>query len=163
MFDPITYFENLTDKLKVCRNNDYHFTKVSGLTELEGVLQNRKRYINFIAVDDSENGMTSRARGHGYFERRPYTVFICSATKYGDMDARNTLLNQHRTIFRSFMSQIIKDRADDQNNLLQFDSARIPFYEIPGMFGGGCVGIWFLIYIDNPIDLTRDADDWYTE
>jgi len=161
MFEPVAYFEELTDTLKTCQDNSYKFVKVSGMTDMEGVLANRKKYKNFIGVDDSEAGAIIQGRGSGFFDRRPYTVFICSAVKTGDREARETLLEQHRAIYRSFLTRIIHDRQNDTMNLLHFNPSRIPYYEIGGAFGNGCVGLYFIINVDNPINLVYDADDWY--
>jgi hypothetical protein len=160
MFEPVEYFEELTDTLITCIDNNYKFVKVSGLSDLEGVLANRKKYKNFIAVDDSESGAIIQGGGAGFFDRRPYSVFICSAVKAGDMDARETLLEQHRSIYRSFLTRIIKDRQDATMELLQFDPSRIPYYEMAGMFGNGCVGLYFIINVDNPVNLVYNDGDW---
>ncbi len=157
MFNPITYFETLSKSLKLTMDK-YHFTKVSGLDGLEGVLSSRKHHSFFVAVDDTENGVIVRGKGHGFFNRRPSTIFICAAAEYGDMDQRQTLLAEFREIHRSFCSRLIKDRAED--GLFLLDSSRIPYYEIPGYFANGCVGIYFMIYNDEPTNLAYVQSEW---
>ena len=90
MFDPITYMKNLHWELKITREK-YSFATVSGVNELEEVLENSKRNDYFFAVDDSQDGFTYRLGG-GYFERRPYTVFILGKAAYGNMEARGEVL-----------------------------------------------------------------------
>lgn len=160
MFNPVTYFEGLTDSLKLTKAEGYRFVKVSGLTAFEGIIESRKKAKNFVAINDSENGAIIKGGGGGYFNRKPYTIFIASAAKYGDMDQRAVLLDQHRQIFNSFNTKIIKDRSDGTNNLLLFDSARLPYYEIPGFFANGCVGLYFIIFVDNPVNLEYVDEDW---
>jgi hypothetical protein len=156
MFDPVTYFENLTAECTL--TDGYHFARISSILNLEEILQNRKKKTHFVAVEDSENGITTQAAGHGFWERRPYTVFLCAVAKFGDMDQRELLLEQLRDIYRAFLSRMIKDRCD--NNLLFVNLDRIPFYEIPGFIGNGCVGIYFVISVDNQIDMTYDSTVW---
>ena len=157
MFDPITYFQNLNDTCNLTKQK-YLFSRISGMEQLEEILQNRKRNTHFLAVEDSENGTTNQAAARGFWERRPYTVFLCSAAKYGDMDQRQQLLAELRQVFRTFLTKIIKDKVD--NPLTFFDTRRIPFFEIPGFIANGCVGIYFIISVDNQIDLSYDPGQW---
>lgn len=156
MFDPITYFKNLTATNRVTKDK-YLFTQISGINELEGIIANRKRHNYFVAVDDSEDGSTIQGSGRGYFERRPNTVFICGYAG-DDQDLRNQLLIELRGIYRAFLTKIIKDKRD--NPLLFFDTGRIPFYEIPSSFADGIVGIYFILTVDNQINLVYDEAAW---
>lgn len=157
MFDPVAYFETLKNSLKITKTK-YLFSKISGLTELEGILANRKRHLFHVAVDDSENGATIQGAGRGYWERRPYTVFLCAVTKTKNIDAREAVLNELRAIYRSFMTKMILDNAQQPG--LFVDLARTPFYELPGAFADGVVGIYFIVTVDNQIDLSYVATDW---
>lgn len=160
MFDPSAYIETLTGSLNTCIDGDYKFARISGMSNMEGILANRKRKKNFVAIDDSENGAIVRGGGAGYFDRRPYTVIICSAIDPMDMDARDVKLEEHRGIYRSFLTRMIRDRAAGDASLMFLDPERAPYFEIAGAFGNGCVGIYFMIYIDNPINLTYNDADW---
>ena len=157
MFNPIPYFENLSNTLLLTKNK-YKFSTISGISELEGILSNRKRHLFHIAVDDSENGVTMQGQGRGYFERRPYTVFLCAVGKYGDMDKRNEILQELRQIYHSFLSKILLDESE--NGLLLFDTTRTAFYELPGSFADGVVGIYFIVTVDNQINLAYDETSW---
>lgn len=157
MFDPVTYFQNLTNSLKLTKDK-YRYSKISGITELEEILANRKNYLHHVAVDDSQNGVTLQGEGRGYFERRPYTVFLCSVGKTGNMDQREIILEELKTIYRKFLSKLILDEASGQT--LPLDTSRTPFYELPGHFADGAVGIYFIITVDNSINLSYDSADW---
>lgn len=157
IFDPVTYFNTLNNTC-VLTKDKYKFSRISGLAELEEVLQNRKRSKYFTAVQDSEEGATVRGGGRGYFDRRPATVFLCAIGKQGDMTVRETLIAELREVYRAFLSKIIKDKSD--NGLMSIDTTRFPFFEIPGFFADGCVGIYFMMNADNPVDLSYDASQW---
>ena len=156
MFNPIEYFKSLTASLKLTKDK-YLFTKVSSLDNLSGIIANRKRNNFFVGVDDSEDGATVQGGGRGYFERRPYTIFLCGYAG-DDQDKRTETLNELRGIYRSFVTKIIKDKQ--QNPLILFDTKRIPFYEMPSAFADGIVGIYFILTVDNQINLVYDAAAW---
>ena len=155
MFDPITYMETLHGALTDTKN-DYAFVKVSGVSGLEEVLENSKRQKKFFAIDDSQDGTTFRGAGAGFFERRPYNVFILTRTTYGDMDARATAIAEARGIFRNLLSKMIVDKDSIQVINLE----RIQFYEVPPAFAMGTCGIYFIFNVENPVDLSYDATAW---
>lgn len=155
MFNPVTYLETLHGELKATRTA-YYFCRVSGVSDLEEVLDNVKRHSKFLAVDDSQDGYTFRGAAGGFFERRQYTVFILTRVKYGDMDARLTALEESREIFRSLMSRFINDKLSI--DCIDFD--RTAFYEVPPAFAHGTCGIYFIFTVQNPVDLRYDATDW---
>lgn len=156
MFDPITYFKALTLS-HILTKDKYFFTQISGITELEGIIANRKRHNYFVAVDNAEDGSTIQGQGRGYFERRPTTVFICGFAG-DDLDRRNILLEELRSIYRDFVSKLIKDKS--ANPLLLINTQRIPFFEIPSSFADGIIGIYFIVTVDNQINLVYDASRW---
>jgi hypothetical protein len=157
MFNPVSYIETLHGQLKATRTA-YLFCRVSGVSDLEEVLDNSKRYAKFLAVDDSQDGYTFRGAAGGFFERRQYTVFILNRLKYGDMDARAYALEEARGIFRSLMSRFIADKLSI--DCIDFD--RTAFYEVPPAFAQGTAGIYFIFTVQNPVDLRYDSTDWTT-
>ena len=154
MFNPVTYMQQLHGRLKLVKEK-YLFTKVSGIDSLEGILENSKRHKYFFAVDDSQDGVTIR-KGGAYFERRPYTVFILGKAKYGDMEKRAEVLEEAKTIYRHVVSRLIKDKLSTP----LLDMERIPFYEVPPAFATGCSGLYFIFYVENPVNLVYDAAAW---
>lgn len=157
MFDPITYMQTLHSKLKLT-NETYRFCKVSGIAALEEVLESFKREKHFFAVDDSQDGITFRGAGGGYFERRPYTVFILGKADYGNMAQRETVLAEAKTIYRNILSKLVKDKLAIQ----VIDMQSIRFFEVPPAFAFGSAGIYFIFTVENPVNLTYDAESWDT-
>ena len=154
MFDPIAYLQTLHLKMKLTKDK-YHFCKVSGVGALEEVLENSRREKYFFAVDDSQDGITVR-KGGAYFERRPYTAYVLGKADYGNMDQRNSVLTEAKTIYRTILTKLIKDK----NSIPILDMERIPFYEVPPAFAAGCSGLYFVFYVENPVNLVYNADDW---
>lgn len=155
IFNPVTYMQQLHGELKLTKDK-YKFTRVSGVGALEEVLENSRRNNWFFAVDDSQEGTTFRGAGAGYYERRPYTVFILGKADYGDMDAREAVLSEAKTIYRHLMSRLIKDKLD----IPVLDMERIRFYEVPPAFASGCSGLYFIFNVEIPVNLVYDAAVW---
>ena len=160
MFDAIAYFQNIHDTLKATKD-DFYFCKVSGMSYLEQVIQNAKRYRNFFAVDDIDDGVTFEGGGSGYYERRTYTVFLLMHYgDYGDIDARNNTISQAREIYRKILSKIIYDKVYSAQGLRYMNTDQIKFNELPGHLLTGFTGFYFTISVDNPVDLSYDASEW---
>lgn len=155
MFDPIAYMETLHGKMKLTKDK-YKFTTVSGVAELEGVLESMKREKYFFAVDDSQDGVTFRGAAAGYFERRPYTVFILGKADYGDMAKRKEVLAEAKTIYRTILSKLINDKL----SIPVLDVEQIRFYEVPPAFAFGCSGLYFMFNVQNPVNLVYNAAEW---
>lgn len=154
MFNPITYMQDLHSKMKLTKDK-YRFSKVSGVGALEEVLENSRRDQFFFAVDDSQDGQTFR-KGGGYFERRPYTVFILGRAEYGKMDQREAVLDEAKTIYRHILSKLIVDKT----SIPILNVENINFYEVPPAFAAGCSGLYFIFYVENPVNLTYDVAAW---
>jgi len=154
-FNPVNYMEQLHGELKLT-SEKYKFVRVSGVNALEEVLNNTRRNTHFFAVDDSADGTTFRGAGAGYYERRPYTVFILGKTDYGDMDERAAVLSEAQTIYRHLMSRLIKDKLQ----IPVLDMERIRFYEVPPAFAAGCSGLYFVFNVENPVNLVYDSEAW---
>lgn len=155
MFDPITYMQTLHGKMKLTKDK-YRFSKVSGLSALEEVLENFKREKYFFAVDDSQDGVTFRSGG-AYFERRPYTVFILGKAEYGKMDQRAAVMEEAKTIYRNLLTKLIKDKL----SIPVLNMENIRFFEVPPAFAFGCSGLYFIFTVENPVNLVYNATEWY--
>lgn len=159
MWNAITYFQTLATKLKATKTN-YCFCRVSGINNLEDVLANGQRYKAFFAVDDSDDGVTIQ-RGGGYFNRRAIVVYILKKYKITDMTDRENTMNECRSIYKSILSKLIKDCSDySPFELSYLDKTRIPYHEVPGMFAVETTGLYFILTIEEPIELVYDATEW---
>lgn len=157
MWNAVDYFKNLHSKLKKT-NFDYHFCRVSGLNMLEDILSNYSSKNAFLAIDDSDDGSTITNFG-GYFNRRSITVFILKKYKINEMELREEILNECRSIYISLLSKLLIDKAIVPG-LMYLDNKQIPYHEVPGQFAGGTTGIYFVLTIEEPINLVYDATEW---
>lgn len=155
MFDPIVYMQSLHAALKLTAEK-YKFARVSGVAALEEVLEGFKRHKFFFAVDDSQDGVTFRGAGGGYFERRQYTVYIIGRADYGNMDQRSEILSEAKTIFRSILTKLIKDKL----TIPVLSAENIRFFEVPPAFAFGSAGLYFIFTVENPVNLVYNAAEW---
>ena len=159
MFEAYDYFQNICNSLYATAGV-YKFTRSTGLPYMEELLQNFKSETAFFTVDDTNDGMTIRGEGGGFFDRRQYVVFLIKKYKYNDMDAQHAVMEETRGIYRSIESKLLKDRVALANNMAFLHLDRMPYYEIPGYAFNGAGGLYFIITVDQPKDLQYDANEW---
>ena len=157
MFNAVDYFHTISTELKATKN-DYHFCRVSGINGLEDILANYMSKTAFLAIDDSDDGATVRVGG-GYFNRRSIVIYILKKYKITDMQARENALNQCREIRHSLMSKLILD-AHLTDELRYLNKERFPYHEVPGFFAAETTGVYFIITLDEPVNLCYDATQW---
>lgn len=156
MWNAVSYFENLNFML-IATKGIHDFCRVSGLNNLEDILNNITKNA-YTAVDDSDDGVTIQ-KGGAYFNRRAIVIYILKKYDFKSMTDRENKLNLCREIHKSFLSKIIKDSSliDD---LMFLDKTRFPYHEMPGMFAAGTTGIYFIMTLEEPLDLMFNALEW---
>ena len=157
MWNAVPYFENISNKLKLTAGK-YHFCRVTGLGYLEDVLANMKTKNAFFAVDDSDDGMTIR-KGGAYFNRRSVVVYILKKYNFLRQDEREAVLQETRAIREKITSRLIKD-SNEVEEMYYLNKDRIPYHEVSGYFAAGTAGVYFIVTIEEPVNLCYDASDW---
>jgi hypothetical protein len=159
-FNAHQYFENLHSKNKVLQAGHYRYCKITGMGNMEEVIQNFRKERAYFCVDATEDGHTLQAAGGGFMERRLYSVYILKKIKFEDMTQQDAAIRECRQIYRSILKKLIRDRCflEDEMTYLHLD--RIPFHEIPGYAFSGCTGLFFTVTVDIPTDLCYDSDEW---
>lgn len=157
MWNAVEYFKSLNSRLKLTRGK-FIFCRSTGLGNLEELLNKWQKYSSFTVVDDSDDGLTIR-RGGGFFNRRSVIVYILKKYNFKSQDDREVKLAEVRTIYSKFLSRLIRDSNDIQE-LTYLDKTRIPYHEVPGYFSVGTTGLYFIITIDEPTELTFKPEDW---
>lgn len=158
MFDAVNYIKTL--KESCIDTQDYQFAQVTGLSHLEEVISNSKRHDKFVAIDDTDEGVTFKIGG-AFYERRMYTVFILLGFDLDDMDDRKAKMATARDIFRTFLSKINVDSQEYlEEQLVYFDNDKIDFYEFPGYAAAQATGLYFSFTVEHPIELIYDGSKW---
>lgn len=160
-FDAHEYFEKkVRDKMKICVEGDYKYSRISSMQHMEEVLDDFRYEKAFFAVDDTEDGFTYSNGGSGYMDRKTITIYILKQYNDRDMKSQDAALAECRTIYNTVLKKLIKDKADLADNMVYVNLDRIRYTEIPGMFANSCTGLFCIIPISLPVDLSFKADEW---
>lgn len=161
IFDALTYFKELGESNKLCREGAFKTGFCTGPEGLEDAMGSFRSTSNFFLVDDTNSGNTF-SNNVGWFDRRVYTVFIMSRYKFNDMADREKKLMLCRRIFRQVLSKVLKDKREykygdameylNTDNVYSMEYGRYSF--------SGVTGLYFMIENDEPTDLTYDDGDW---
>jgi hypothetical protein len=161
MFDAITYFTEMTEKNVLAKKEGFQPVVISGPDNLEGIFEEFRDYDRFVAVSDTNTGnLSSNDGAYGFFKRRAYTVFILSAYEHDNMDDRQQQLELCRQLFLQFVSKIIYDKYSYDEQLMYLDTQSIPNQEIGRYYLSGVTGLFFTVYVQEPVNLEYDADQW---
>ena len=159
LFDAIGYFKTMCLKNKLAKAQEFYPCVCSGINSLEEVLQKFKRKSAFFAVDDTNDGVTERRSG-GFFKKRTFTVFIMKKYRFDDMANRQMALEVCRQLFRQVHSRMLCDREKVCNDLVYLNTDNVYSRELGEYFINGCTGIYFMIDVSEPINLTYNQDEW---
>jgi len=157
MWNAVTYFENLNNTLKLTKGK-YTFCRVTGINYLEDVLSNLASSDAFLAVDDTDDGVTIE-KGGGYFDRRSIVVYVLKKYDFNNQIDRETKTNETRLIRKKLLAKLIKD-SSSVDGLMFLDKTRFPYHEVPGMFAAGTCGIYFIATLNEPVELIHDDNDY---
>ena len=159
LFDFHAYLQGLTAKNRLARSRRYHFCTCSGVGYLEELLAQMRQHSAFVCLSDvSEDSV--RQVGGGWFKRRTFTAFILRRYDTRSMTAYREAIDEARELFRQLHSRFIRDEADIQNELAYLRTDDVRSRELGGQFLNGCTGLYFMLNIDEPIDLRYDAEEW---
>lgn len=161
MWNAVNYFKDINSKLKLTVDGKYHFARITGITFLEDILSNLKSQQAYLAVDDTDDGVTVR-KGGAYFTKRVVTVYVLRKYKIADQQDRETKLAECRLIRDKLEARIIKD-TNTVADMMYVDKTRFPYREVPGYFAAGTCGIYFFITIEEPKNLCYDGDDYISD
>lgn len=103
----MAYFEQLGRKNKLARKMGFVVDYCSGPGALEPMMQQYRDAQNFIFIDDTTSGNTFSNKV-GWFDRNVYYVHILAGYDHGDAESYNQALRLCRTLFRQFLSRIIR-------------------------------------------------------
>ena len=159
LFDAIGYFKNMCSGNRLAKAHNFYPCVCSGINSLEEVLENFRRQSAFFAVDDTNDGVTERRSG-GYFKKRTFTIFIMKRYTFNDMEDRQRALDICRQLARQVHSRMLLDGEDLTNDLIYLNTDNVYSRELGEYFINGCTGLYFMIDVSEPIDLSYDADEW---
>lgn len=160
-FDAVAYFTAMTMHNRLAVERGFMPVVISSADNLEGLFEEYRNADRFVAVSDTSSGNLSSPDGtYGFSKRRAYTVFILSAYDYDDMLSRQKELELCRELFHQFVSKIIRDKYMYEEKQMYFDTHAIPNQEIGRYYLSGMTGLHFTLYVQEPVDLVYDEEQW---
>lgn len=162
MKDMHRYFADMAKRNKLADALNFCTVSCSGINHLDGVLDRYDAAANFIAVDDVCDEATFRDGG-GWFKRKLYTVFLLMRFEHGDENDRREKMETCRELLRQFQSGMLRDAADFVREGLYVHHEDIRSRELGGIFLTDCTGLYFMLYVDEPIDIAFRPEEWNDE
>lgn len=161
MFDAIAYFTAITNQNKLADAEGFHPVSVSGPQNLEGLFEKYTDWDRFVAISDTSTGNIESLGGVDAFsKRRAYTVWILAGYEYDNMADRQAKLEICRELFRQFASRILHDKYEYDERMMYIDTHAIPNQELSRYYLSGLTGLFFTIYVSEPISLEYDDAEW---
>ena len=159
LFDFHAYLHSLVEKNKLAQTAGFYPCACSGIGYLEDLLQEHRSHRAFVCVSDTSDDSTTRHSG-GWFKRRVFTVFILHRYNTRSTADYRDKLSLCRELFRQLHSRFLVDESALQNELAYLNVEDIRSRELGGQFLNGSTGLYFMLAIDEPIDLQYNGDEW---
>lgn len=158
-FDFAAYIAALTKSNRLARCHHFQPSTCSGINYLEGMLEQYQTTANFVCTSDVCDESTLQVGG-GWMKRRLFTVFILARCEYGNQQSQTAALALCRELYRQFLSRLLRDQDDLRNELIYLNFADIRSMELGGQFLNGCTGLYFMLSMDEPTDISYNAEEW---
>lgn len=160
LFDYIGYFKGLWERNKLAQAEKFKWCTCSGIETLQGPLQQFRTANAFFCVDDTNDGATFRGRNGGWFKKRTVTVFLLHRYSMKDMSSYETALDKCRQLMQQLLTRMLMDEDALSNDLVYLRTESVLSRELGQYFLNGCTGLYFMVEVSEPVDLTYDASEW---
>lgn len=159
-FNAHQYFEKeVRDKMKLTVNGNYKYSRISSMQHLEEVIDNFRYNTAFFAVDDTEDGHTFQTGG-GFMDRKTIVIYLLKQYERGNMESQRAALAECRKIYETVLKKLIRDKAKLANQMVYLATERFSYNEIPGLFANNCTGLFFMVPVNLPTDLSYNKEEW---
>lgn len=159
-FNSEKYFRELCESNILAAERGFTFCTCSGVSALQGMLENFRTSKAFFCLDDTNDGNLFRGKGGGWFKKRTFTVFIMHFFDYNDMSSYSTALALCRELFSQVIARMIVDADDISNELVYLHTENVLCRELGKYSLNGCTGLYFMIDVSEPVNLTFDKRLW---
>ena len=159
LFDFNAYIYNMVRTNRLAVEHGFAPCSCSGIGYIEGMLSRMRTERAFVCVSDVCEESTVR-HGGAWFKRRVFTVFLLTRYDTRKEEDYSSKLSLCRELFRQLHSRFIQDEARLQSDLCYLAVDEIRSRELGGQFLNGCTGLYFMLALDEPIDLQYNADEW---
>lgn len=158
-FDFHAYIATLTRSNLLARREGFLPCTCSGLGYLEGMLQQMRTTRAWVCTSDVCDESTAR-HGGAWFRRRVFTVFIVRRHDPRHDTDHIRQMNTCRELFRQFHTRFIHDEEQLRSRLCYLGVDDVRSRELGGEFLAGATGLYFMIAVDEPVNLCYDPGGW---
>lgn len=159
IFNAEAYFASLVGSSRFARANGFRFCTCSGISMLQEPLARFQTDSSFFVFDNTSAGTIFR-KGGGWFSRRTLTVFLLSRYSFGSETSRSDALMLCRGMARLTVSRLLRDEDDFQEKLIYLQTSSILVKELGEALGNELTGLYLMVDIDEPVDLSFDSAQW---
>lgn len=159
-FDAELYFASLCVSNKLAKEHGFKPCTCSGIQSLQGPLERFRTTNAFFCIDDVNDGQMFQGRGGGWYKRRTFTVFIMHRYTFGDEADRLAKLGLCRQLFRQVATRLLVDSKTLRSELIYLGVDNIMSRELGQYFLNGCTGLYFMINVEEPVDLKYNPAEW---
>ena len=159
-FSAEAYFGNLCFRNRLARLHRFHFCTCSGIESLQGPLDKFRKENAFFCVDDVNDGQMYQGKGGGFYKKRTLTVFLMYRYRFDDEEDREQKLAVCRTLFSQLSSRMLRDSKRLKDELIYLGSDNILSREFGQYFLNGCTGLYFMVDVEEPVDLKYNPEEW---
>lgn len=159
MFDFHNYLRQIVDKNRLAQAKSFYFSTCTGIDGIEGLLAEFSTQANFVLSDDITTGETFEHSG-AWFRRRTFTIFVLSRYDFANEVQRDESLDVCRELSRQLQSRFLRDRWYYLTEQVDLKVDNMPSTEISQFFANGLTGLYFMISIDEPLNLCYNAEEW---
>ena len=158
-WNAVEFFKDLVARNKLCRENGFKCTTISGLDGLEESLARMQSTPNQVMVADNAAGITR-------FDNTPHTtkirtVFIAMRHAHDDMAARQRCMDIIFEIHRQFCSMLIQEKIRLEEDM-QFLDPQVTLQEVDKYLVPDTAICMFELSVGKYIDLSYNAEEWIT-
>lgn len=159
MFNFHQYLTDILRENRLAIAHNFMPGTCTGIEGIEDVINHWRTRQAFVLIDDITTGETFRTGG-AWYQRRTLTIFILMRHAHLNETQRVERLDTCRSLRRQIQSRIIADAHRWQDTMTIIDLERMPTTDIDHYAAAGCTGCYFMINIDEPINLTLRPDEW---
>ena len=159
-FDAEAYFTGLCRKNRMARELGFFPCSCSGIESLQGPLDNFREGKAFFVIDDVNEGKMYQGRGGGFYKKRTFTIFLLHRHEFGNEADRLAKLAICRQLFSQISARMLLDSRKLKSDLTYLGIDNILCRELGKYFLNGCTGLYFMIDVEEPVDLVYDPEEW---
>ncbi len=161
-WDATQYFRDMTTQNILAQQHGFLFVTVPSIAAAFALAEDRTKSAAHVAFCETSDGQMRQGNSGGYFRHKVYTVFILHRANIKSEADKNAKLNICRNIRDQFYSRLITEAEELEAATSYIFQQSIQERDTPTFTLDGCVGTFFQLEFDIPVDLRYNPSQWTT-